>query len=256
MLSLLTSKNESKGTIVGSVYSTKEYDKFKFSKLNRKSKYRKDLAESILKHGLQYPILVDESLNILEGQHRFLVCKKHSKPILYMFCKKDVSEMSSELSKQSKAWSLNDYLEKYVTKNNKSYTLIRQLVDESKLSLNTLFVILKGSELSGTNRKLFQDGRIVVSSVDLQKYDSVKEAITDLLELNEGQFKKRFKKSRVMSALVSIINHPKYKHKFFVERLRTIPDYQIKSVNSSSDARKMLTEVYNKNLGKSSRIDI
>ena len=55
------------------IHITKNYNDFKFVKGNRAINYThvNNLVDSIKEKDLQMPIIVDEKMNIIDGQHRF-----------------------------------------------------------------------------------------------------------------------------------------------------------------------------------------
>ena len=69
---------------------TKNYSKFVFSKENReiKPKTVMSLKESMKKFGFitGRPVLVTKEFVIIDGQHRYLVCKKNELLIYYIIC--------------------------------------------------------------------------------------------------------------------------------------------------------------------------
>lgn len=59
------------GKLIGKLYETKDYSKFKFLKGNRAIKEKRSLIESIEKSGILVPIDVNEKFEIIDGQTRF-----------------------------------------------------------------------------------------------------------------------------------------------------------------------------------------
>lgn len=111
--------------------STENFSQFKYLSYNRKisltGKKRAALIRSMRKYGNIYPVLVivmDNVPYILDGQHRFEVCKKFSIPMCYItlsnldgseFSKQQVNELLEELNTTSANWSIKTILGKRAT---------------------------------------------------------------------------------------------------------------------------------------------
>ena len=68
------------------VYSTTEYNLFKKLRGNRaiNELHVRRLVEAIKEKDLQIPIIVDEDMNVLDGQHRLDAYKIVGNPIFYI----------------------------------------------------------------------------------------------------------------------------------------------------------------------------
>ena len=68
------------------IYKTTDYSLFKYLKGNRAitELHVRRLVESIKEKDLQVPIIVDEKMNVVEGQHRLEAYKIVGRPILYI----------------------------------------------------------------------------------------------------------------------------------------------------------------------------
>ena len=76
-----------KDKIISSVRETKNYGQFKFLEENRElsSKALKRISKSVEKEGWRnYPITVNEKMEIIEGQHTFTYAKEHRLPVRYI----------------------------------------------------------------------------------------------------------------------------------------------------------------------------
>ena len=73
--------------IIGHIYETIDYHLFKFIPSNRpiNSAHLQRLRRSFAKLFLFIPIFVTVDFYIVDGQHRFMVCKELGIPIRYIF---------------------------------------------------------------------------------------------------------------------------------------------------------------------------
>lgn len=129
------------------IYVSSDYDKFTLSEFNRIPSLSKKLSESIRKNDLtQYnPILVDNRLVIIDGQHRFLVCMELGLPIYFIISDEVMINDAADINQASKNWSTLDYIIHYYKRGVESYV---KLVDYSKkynLHTTNLLALGKGS---------------------------------------------------------------------------------------------------------------
>ncbi|XCY65795.1 ParB N-terminal domain-containing protein [Streptococcus iniae] len=74
------------GTEINTVYKTTNYDMFNFSKFNRNV----FLTPEMLKQaelGFVSPIIVNENLTVIDGQHRLTACQQLGLPVEYIIKK-------------------------------------------------------------------------------------------------------------------------------------------------------------------------
>ena len=116
------------------VYISDNYDKFKMSKFNRDIVPNKMLEDSIVSKGLLNPIVVNNQMTILDGQHRFLICKEYSMPIEYIVL--DSNEYMRDCNTTAIKWGTIDYL-----KNNSKYRKLYKLVANKEMSASTALAI-------------------------------------------------------------------------------------------------------------------
>lgn len=134
------------------VFFSNEYSRFKMINGNRplnEPKIKRIIREiqngnDMLRY---YPIQVRENkerLEILDGQHRFYICKKLKVPVFYILVKEDksmpdIARINSNVGK----WSKEDYINCYVQQGNKNYQIIRDYLEKNKYSLSVILLLLK-----------------------------------------------------------------------------------------------------------------
>lgn len=99
------------------VYKTKDYDKFKFLQRNRNTTklHIRKLVDSISENNLLeiHPIIVNESFEILDGQHRLEACKILNEYIYYKIfhgTREEGLKAIFSLNGSQKTWHAHDYL--------------------------------------------------------------------------------------------------------------------------------------------------
>ncbi|EOS7807262.1 ParB N-terminal domain-containing protein, partial [Enterococcus hirae] len=96
--------------VIGKIFVTKDYAKFKKLKGNRQIKKNQNLEESIKNSGIMIPIEVNEHFEILDGQNRFELAKKWNQLIPYRILDGSGIQEVIELNSTTKSWTLIDYI--------------------------------------------------------------------------------------------------------------------------------------------------
>ena len=129
---------KSKSLLPDVVYHTKNYNIFKFSKLNRgvNKSHVKKLSKSISADGLTQPIVVDSNLTVLDGQHRLSACKSLGIKVAYMLSEKKTSQARIiTVNSVSKSWSSMDYLKSYAAAKKPDYIVFLKYMKKYGTSL-------------------------------------------------------------------------------------------------------------------------
>lgn len=93
------------------VRKTNDYGKFKFIDGNRDVDKTASLKKSIKENGwYRQPILVNKRFEIIEGQHRFVVCKELRLPIEYIVQEGLKAKDCAPLNVGRRNWAIKDYV--------------------------------------------------------------------------------------------------------------------------------------------------
>lgn len=137
-----TSNHTQKDTTVNTVLKTNDYSKFKTKAGNRNLNelHRKRLLQSVQQQDLLHanPILINEEYEIIDGQHRFSVCKELQKPVHYIVVNGLGLNEIQVLNANSKNWKLEDYIDGYCSMGMTEYCYFKQQMLKSKLGTTTL----------------------------------------------------------------------------------------------------------------------
>lgn len=133
------------------VYETRDYSRFKFLNGNRVINERKtnkiineiECGNDMLRY---YPIQVsqaNERLYILDGQHRFFICKKLKRPVFYILVEEnksmpDIAKVNSNVEK----WKASDFINCYVQHGNENYKILQKFLDDYGISLTIALQML------------------------------------------------------------------------------------------------------------------
>ncbi len=155
------------------VYFTTNYTIFKAIKGNRllnESKINRIISD--IKSGLDmlryYPIVVDENMNVIDGQHRLFIAKKLKTNIYYIISKKIELNSIAKINSNTEKWNNDDFINCYIVNGSKDYEILRDFKEKYQFPLSvSQYLLMFGSsertELDGTDMKdLFQSGQFKV----------------------------------------------------------------------------------------------
>lgn len=114
------------------IYWTEDYDKFKFVETNRdvKNGRKEKLIASIEEVGfVTNPIIVNEHMEIIDGQGRFLALKELGKPVPYIIVNGIGHKECMALNQYNSKWSVRDFLESWAHSGKESYKRLLRLID-------------------------------------------------------------------------------------------------------------------------------
>ena len=145
--------------IVGQVFITTNYELFNSIDGNRNVNqlHLSRLKKSMSEKQLLSPILVNNLMQIIDGQHRFLVCKELKLPIYYIMAEGYGLNEVHILNANSKNWNADDYMIGYVNMGKKDYVLYAEYKKRYKFGHNECIALLCGTT-NGTKTKEFFSG--------------------------------------------------------------------------------------------------
>lgn len=201
----------------GKVYVTKNYEQFKRIDGNRplnKTKYSK-LLESIKEVQLVIPIIVNENMEIVDGQHRFNCCVELNKDVYYIVNEGYKIEGVKRANLVSSNWNTLDYLNLHIIDGNTNYNEFADLLEYSRLNIGDLvkiFAVASNVTLDSM-RYTFENGELTLNEIEKVKGFLV--ALKDF-ETYKGSTKKSF-----IAAFVSLYFDNRYDHSKMQNKLKT-----------------------------------
>ena len=146
------------------------------------------LVSSIKKKGQLMPIIVNEKLEVHEGQHRLKACEELGVPVGYVINVKATSKDIAIMNNTQMGWKNKDFLKHYshyTHKNCGEYNKIKRFDQDYPLPFHTMIMLLSGMSYQGTARSgnrgpmpLFRSGDFKV--VELQKAKEIAQQLVEL----------------------------------------------------------------------------
>lgn len=190
------------------IKKTKDYDQFVFRNDNREKvdqAHAKRLAESIKARNLLElrPIVVNEKMEVIDGQHRLIAAKMIGVEIYYQQEKKLDAEDIIRMN-VAKSWTTADYLNFYCHHEYEEYKKIAAFMKKHKLSLKVALTIALGQSNLGFTQ--FREGKFVFNTETLDiELDICWETIHYIRKMNG--YSSYTNSSRFWKALLMLVRH-------------------------------------------------
>lgn len=172
--------------IIGHIYEEDNYDVFKRLPDNRdvlESRVNKLIA-SITERYICNPIIVNERMEIIDGQGRFEARKALGLPIHYIIVAGATAEDCRRMNKYNTSWTILDFAKSYAKKGLASYQLLLECCSKTKLSISTVLRLSnhgvhnnsKSSEMT-----MFERGELNFTTDDVNTVISVSSKAEDII---------------------------------------------------------------------------
>ncbi len=134
------------------IQKTNNYEQFKELKGNRNlnAGHLARLTMSIGKKNLmEYnPILVNENMEVVDGQHRLEVARQNKLPVYFQIVPASGLNEVMELNTNLRNWKLVDFVDSLIVQGNKTMMYLREFCDEYNLSITGAIMAHTGGRSS------------------------------------------------------------------------------------------------------------
>lgn len=245
--------NEDTATVAPEgIQVTRDYDRFQLMESNREQsrghvEALKAAFEEMGNLTRVQPILVNERMEIIDGQHRFTACKELEEPIYYT----QVSGLGVRDARQMnilhRNWQLADYARSYAIGGDANYQRYLQLLDQHEFGHSVTLYYCKGSKAKGAFRE-FRQGGFTLTPEEMQqagerldKLAAVREhtAIADSIPF--------------ALAYLNAMNNENFDQNRFLARLERSPHLLTRQAGVPEYLR-VIEDLYNHNMGAENRV--
>lgn len=140
---------------VNTVYMTSSLHIFNVIKGNRppNPQHIKRLADSIKNNGMmQSPIIVNEKLDVIDGQHRLLAARASDSYIYYIVIPGYGLKEVQELNINQKNWNKKDFMESYADMGIESYLKLRNFMRKNPKFVINNCIAMCSNRISGSSK--------------------------------------------------------------------------------------------------------
>ena len=200
----------------GKILKTYDYKIFKRIKGNRivNNSHVKNLAKSMKEKYIPQPITVNESMEIIDGQHRFAAAEELNLPIYYQIIDGATLGDVQILNTNTKGWKGVDYLNMWCERKDKDYLIFQHFMKEYKFSLETtMSLLLNTHNIDRLQSADFKNGNFKIKSLILAEKNANK--ILQIKPYYKGWNRRAF--ARAMLILFKI---KEYNHLVFIKKLK------------------------------------
>lgn len=225
-------------TLENQLFIEHDYSVFKPWRYNRhvQEAHVKHLMAAIKKRNMSdhFPVLVNERMEIVDGQHRFEALKRLELPIVYKVMPDSKIDDLHLINANVKTWSSGDYVHFYAKRGRKDYIRLGQDLREHKVTLAILEQIFKA--------RFFKDNLASGNFQYPEEYSVKVTAFFQELEIfNRYSF---YKHLRFVRAYAELRGHENYDPDQMQHQVKTYP-FELDKQGSWVDYYKALSNLYN-----------
>lgn len=226
--------------VVGQIYETYEYNKFKRVLGNRRldSTNYNAILKSMQVEQLMKPILVNENFEIIDGQHRFAVEEALGLPVHYQIQEGyGLSEMVKTNMYQT-TWKFRDFIESHAEKDTPGYRVFLDITKKYKISPNLLVSLLSGyqGKKNGTLTEEIKSGKM-----DLEHLDRVIKFLDGLQIFNQYNF---YMSTSFIKAYFRLYNHAQFSDGIMADKLARLNYKLTKRSNEKDYLSVLVNDIY------------
>lgn len=197
--------------IIAQVYETSNYDQFKKLDFNRdvlKSRKEKLMA-SFEKGRVLNPIVVNEKMEIIDGQGRYEALKELGEAIQYVIAPGSSIDDCRRMNQYNQKWTVHDWVISYANGGNLNYAILEDTRIETGLDYNVI-ARLAGKSIEGAGRTdVLCAGKMLFTQEDAIRVKNLKRMASEIAEALT--YEKRLNKI-FYSAVKIACEFPGYKH--------------------------------------------
>jgi len=228
--------------VVGEIYSTSDYTKFRLVYGNRQLKRSKviRMREAIKQENKiqAYPIVVNSNYQIIDGQHRFIALAELGLPVCYIVNNTfKISVIAISASNQDK-WKSDDYLESWCTLGRNDYIVFRNFMKTYDTNFTVTLVLFNGRFTGGLYRD-FAEGKF-----SAKYHKRAKKWIKMVHEFKE-YIQDIHKDRHFVRAILNCFSHPEYNHKRMLRKMQLQGSAVIEKKMNRLDYIRQIESLYN-----------
>jgi hypothetical protein len=227
-----------KGVEVNKVYRTSDLTIFKTLDGNRDviQSHLKRLSKSMKDRKLFSPIIVNEKMEVIDGQHRLMASKNNNVAIEYIIVNGYGLKEVQILNANSKNWNSDDYMNGYCDLKNQEYIKYKDFKDTYGFGHSECQALLS-NQISSNLQPVFNSGQFKIK--DYKKAVDMAERITMISEFYNG-----YKRRSFVFALMALFNNDVFEFTQFIQKLKIQPTALVDCTTASAYLL-LIEDIYN-----------
>lgn len=244
-----------KGEKVNEVYKTSDLSIFKLIDGNRvpNLQHVKRLSESIRVNGMKCnPILVNEQMQVIDGQHRLMACKNTNSFVYYIIVDGYSLNEVHTLNLNQKNWTKKDFMEGYANMGVEPYIKLKSFIEKNDdFSFNDCVILC--SNTSSNNADVSHKYKI--QNPSLSKIEVFTEGTWAGKDFNIAQdwankirmistYYNGYNRSVFVGTICGLFLNEKFDFNEFMHKLRLQPTALVDCANRDQ-YRTLIEDIYN-----------
>ena len=233
------------------IFTSSDYSIFKLSDLNREPTHYKKVLKSIKENDYTkyQPILVNNKMEIVDGQNRFLACKELGIPVHFIVSDEIKIFAAADINKASKNWSTEDFIKHYAKRGREPYIRFLEVCEKYGQKTTTVQhfgVMSKGATSRADN--------VRSGNFTFKKEVDIDDFFTHIEDF-AGYYPEFYKKERFAVSMIRLYSHPDYNKDVMLSKLKIASGI----VNEQPKLALMINEMlklYNYGSGSRSRLEL
>ncbi len=221
----------------GYIYETDDYSKFNRLQSNRvvTDTRVKKLIKSFKEGEVLNPIVVNEKLEIIDGQGRYEAKKRLGLPIQFVVAKGASIKDCIRMNTYSANWDVKDYIKSFADSGNKNYQRLLIVMNDENITPKQAMRIVN------CDYRRLKDGSLQFSDEDRTKVIEKVQMIKDIFSCSAVKLRLN---DVLVNACMTMFQTPGYKHR---KMLTNAKRYKIPQMGTVRDQLEALSVIYNKN---------
>lgn len=230
------------------VKQTNNYEIFKKLEGNRitDEKRVEKIKKSILKVGyITSPILVNQNMEIIDGQGRFEALKQLQLPVEYIVQSDIGIKECIAMNVYQTNWKIQDYIKSYADKGVKSYIYLNNLMEKySKNNINIAQISVAIHGITRLNGSIIRDGEIIITDEEYNNAIKKLDLVKDVAE----KYKHIPRVNLIINAMLYCIDIEGLDFERLKTKIIEILDYgKIPPIPTTDEAMQFMENIYNRN---------
>lgn len=229
------------------IKSTTNYEMFKKLEGNRATTVARvnKIKKSIMTVGyITSPILVNENMEIIDGQGRFEALKELRLPVEYIVQEGLNVKECIAMNIYQTNWKVIDYIKSYAAKGNPDYLRLTSLMTEFPLVATTEIMAIALFELGRFDPLKVREGNLEISE---EQYEEAREKLKFIYPIAE-KYKSITRIRLILNAMLYCLYIPGIdKYRLKTKVISILETGKIPPIPTVDEAMQLMEEIYNRN---------
>jgi hypothetical protein len=200
------------------------------------------LIKSMKKKTLISPIIVNESFEVIDGQHRLAALEKLQQPVYYVKVYGYGLPEMQILNSVSKNWTADDFMESYIDLGYEDYKKYKEFKLRYGWGHTETTAILQNKKSSVGSGDRFKNGEFKSGDFKIEDYDYAVEC-AEKIEMVKP-FYTGYKRRVFIFAMLRLFGNPNYNHSVFLSKL-SYQSVSLVDCVSTEQYLLLIEEIYN-----------